>query len=268
MSVTVPPASKDTAEKAEDDKKWKLYQQDLHSMIGARTVREQKPIKVHVTNADPTAGKTEQVGRQEAGEGEQEQEDASFMSLFSKAQRDKARQLLRFFEKSDDLSWSDLGEIRSNGQLIKGGYIVELINYLIGNKNVKSKPQGWSVIAESIAKLNIPSYLITNDNARTALSTIRIVGQSPLLTAPRTPKKVRSELSRKVEASSSTPSPAKKISERWDDDDADKQVGSGWCRVKMQSKKKGKCQSNAKVGKKRVKACKEKVKKIRWRKYK
>jgi hypothetical protein len=139
-----------------DDQKWKLYQQNLHRMIDLS--KECKPIKVQIDKSkdDSHDGHDEVVKQDHC---------SSFLTLFTKPQKEHANMIFQFLSQySDDIKWDKVGRVILNGEVLEGSHIVEFIRYLIKSKS--NRPKHWESFAAVLKDLNIPLELISNPTAR------------------------------------------------------------------------------------------------------
>ena len=84
--------------------------------------------------------------------------------------KSKAILLLQYITDYDILKWNDKGEIKYKNKILPESNIISLINHVL-DKNDKNKPLGSNVFYKVLKKIDIPLYLIENEDALKFLQT-------------------------------------------------------------------------------------------------
>ena len=150
------------------DAKFKLYNHILHQH-GAVSEEMKKPMKVEIKTEQPAVGKFSR--------------DAALVGL-PKTSMNSARLLAEHVEKnSDDIQFSDKGELITLGTPIKGSNSRDLFSY--ASRHVQyPPPRGWPEFKALLDQTQAPAKAIGNRNIHGTEAALAQVMQTPPGLAP------------------------------------------------------------------------------------
>ena len=79
----------------------------------------------------------------------------------------RAESLLRYIEKSKDISWNSKGELQYKNQVIPLSNIKILIDHAI--RNISTKPEGIKLFYQALSSSNVPKLLVANKLGRSLM---------------------------------------------------------------------------------------------------
>ncbi len=143
-----------------EDEKIKLYNHILNRYLKVDSQRKQ-PIEMKFTaESAPQASATSVDASQSSQETSSIEHDV--ISSVPSTLRKKAERLLGQLRTNRQIiDWNKRGEIITDGSLVKGTHLVDLINDAL-RKRKNFNPRGWKEFNSALSKLNIPQDLIGN----------------------------------------------------------------------------------------------------------
>ena len=75
--------------------------------------------------------------------------------------KQKAEYLWKKIKSIPEIQWNERGELKYQGETIKGTNVVDLVNDLL-RKRKAFNPQGWEVFGDALREANVPQDLIGN----------------------------------------------------------------------------------------------------------
>ena len=168
------------------DEKVSRYNQNLQQFLDAHEINRQfiPTVKIyHENNSEP-----QQTTEQPASMPDSEKQveipltDNEILDAIPKNSKTLARSMInRLKTNNDQVSWNSKGEIAVDGNLIKGSNIIDLISDQLKSRK-KFNPTGWENFTEVLDRINMPRYLMRNENRRNYIQAEKTPVSFPSLT--------------------------------------------------------------------------------------
>ena len=87
--------------------------------------------------------------------------DDDDLTALPKTYREKAKQLLRLWQKDEDISWDESRHVFVRGREIPGSNIIDLVHHAV-SRGKKEPPEGFEALRQHTLHRNYPRSLVAN----------------------------------------------------------------------------------------------------------
>ena len=109
-----------------------------------------------------------------------EKDDMDRVSLLPTKAQNNAKKLMKYLRDQGNVSWTREGEVKIDGEPLKGTNIIDLFDDVVNRTEPYSNPQ-LNPFLNAMARANIPETLVKN---KTALENYRAIKNKTFTTLP------------------------------------------------------------------------------------